>query len=226
MKQKTKVVMLPTEDESHIINDKLLGLQYNSIPLDNSLLYNPQHLYITVSQDVEPIKEGDWYIDDISSVRKSITSDEYYWKSRQDYVKIIATTDPKLTNLIIQGEEDYFNGDDGKKLNINNLVPQVQQSFLEEFVANPDGEWEVEYEEKQQFESADDYDYGFGLELKLNQDNTVNITSVKEKMYSRAEVIVLLNKYGNDVANEFHDCDCSDTEPLSFEEENWIKENL
>ena len=45
-------------------------------------------------------------------------------------------------------------------------------------------------------------------------------------MYSRAEVIVLLNKYGNDVANEFHDCDCSDTEPLSFEEENWIKENL
>tara|TARA_R110000787_G_scaffold286182_1_gene403593 strand:- start:570 stop:1223 length:654 start_codon:yes stop_codon:yes gene_type:complete len=192
MKQKTKVVMLPTEDESHIINDKLLGLQYNSIPLDNSLLYNPQHLYITVSQDVEPIKEGDWYIDDISSVRKSITSDEYYWKSRQDYVKIIATTDPKLLPVI--DESDNMKTD-------NRYVglPQLQQSFLKEFVANPDGEWEVEYEEniivtqnspilQHQGSNPEIVPHKLEYELKLNKDNTVNIISVKEKVYSLSDL--------------------------------------
>ena len=217
MKQKTKVVMLPTEDESHIINDKLLGLQYNSIPLDNSLLYNPQHLYITVSQDVEPIKEGDWYIDDISSVRKSITSDEYYWKSRQDYVKIIASTDPKLTIKVLE-----HIGRDFKEI----TIPQIKQSFLKEFVADPNGEFKIKYKKGNYSDWLDNGGSPPPMKLKLNKNNTVNITSVEEKMYSRAEVIVLLNKYGNDVANEFHDCDCSDTEPLSFEEENWIKENL
>ena len=45
-------------------------------------------------------------------------------------------------------------------------------------------------------------------------------------MYSREEVIRLLNAYGNDVANEFNDCDCSDTENFTFTEEDWIEENL
>ena len=46
---------MPTEDKSHIINDGAIGLQYNSIPLDNTLGYNPQHLYFTSDED---IKEG------------------------------------------------------------------------------------------------------------------------------------------------------------------------
>jgi hypothetical protein len=96
MNQKIQAVMLPTEDKSHIINDKLLGLQYNSIPLDNSLLYNPQHLYTTVSQDVEPIKEGDWvynsFYNEVYKFDKSI----HFGTRSSNYKKIIATTDPKL----------------------------------------------------------------------------------------------------------------------------------
>ena len=54
----------------------------------------------------------------------------------------------------------------------------------------------------------------------------VVILPTEEKMYSRKEVIELLNAYGNAVALEFSDCDCDHTEPFSFEEEDWIKENL
>ena len=36
MKNTVKVIMLPTEDKSNLINDKAIGLQYNSIPLNNT----------------------------------------------------------------------------------------------------------------------------------------------------------------------------------------------
>jgi hypothetical protein len=56
-----------------------------------------------------------------------------------------------------------------------------------------------------------------GTEIILNQDNTVNITSVEEKLYSREEVITLIKKYRSDdfVYGKEHKI---------FK--NWIKENL
>ena len=48
--------------------------------------------------------------------------------------KVVATNNPKYTDVIVQEAEDYFNGDDGKKLNTNKLVPQLDQLFLKEFV--------------------------------------------------------------------------------------------
>jgi hypothetical protein len=194
MKQPVQVIMLPTEDRTNIC---LVGKKLRYIG-DNheGFLGNWQHTYITVSQDIEPIKEGDWYIDDTNTVRQSLTNDKAYWEVRQDYVKIIATTNPKLTIKEYTGVIDESNG---VKEYLEHQIPQVPLSFLEEYVANPDGEWEVEYEKKDinPLSKTWEEDYiRFGLKHKpnwimlpkLNQDNTVNITSVEEKMYSREEV--------------------------------------
>jgi hypothetical protein len=45
--------------------------------------------YILAVSDKE-IKEGDLYLDDIHTIRKSITSVKEYWEARKDYKKIIA----------------------------------------------------------------------------------------------------------------------------------------
>ena len=52
------------------------------------------------------------------------------------------------------------------------------------------------------------------------------LIEIKKHLYTKQEVEKLLNDYGNAVGLEFSDCDCSDTERFSFEEEYWIKENL
>tara|TARA_R110000787_G_scaffold237222_1_gene343676 strand:+ start:48 stop:920 length:873 start_codon:yes stop_codon:yes gene_type:complete len=211
MKHKVKVVMLPTKYETPIrkYHNRLV---YHETPLKVSNTKNAifQHIYITVSQDVEPIKEGDWYIDDAKVLRKSITNEEYYWGSRQNYVKIIATTDPKL---IIQ-EKNQCDGcnanlplEDGihkdkqtfgiscTKHIYNKQIPQLQQSFLEEFVDNPDVEYEVEYStfpigpNGNVIGTNSDYPYN-GLisnftikyKLKLTQNNTIFINSVEENV--------------------------------------------
>jgi hypothetical protein len=102
--------MIPTHLPSRLflnkINNKLLldGDTYSDLKkiLPSS---NYQHLYITSD---EVIKEGDWYIDDANQIRKSITSDKQYWAVRQDYKKIILTTDKKLITDGVQTISDEF----------------------------------------------------------------------------------------------------------------------
>jgi len=54
------------------------------------------------------IRDGDWYLDDTNSVRKSITSDKDYWLQRPDYSKIIATInfpfDKDIPMVIVEDE--------------------------------------------------------------------------------------------------------------------------
>jgi hypothetical protein len=45
------------------------------------------------------IKEGDWYIDDIKSIRQSIISDQSYWSKRKEYKKITHSTQPLNTKF-------------------------------------------------------------------------------------------------------------------------------
>jgi hypothetical protein len=204
MKQPTKVVMLPTEIIHAIAN------YGNNLMLSRGSVVKSkveQNVYITVSQDVEPIEDC-WYYDHTDN-KIEYCKKGHGWGKEIDmsqYSKIIATTDKTLSNqLIVKG-----------KLRKNYHLPQLQQSFLKEFVANPDGEFEVNYggtiEEFQNFCSdlGFSYDSSFGwyennspghrpntstLEdkfnktLKLNQDNTVNITSVEEKMYSGIDLM-------------------------------------
>ena len=68
MKQQIKVVMLPTED--YILKCVLKGNTHGRLVINMNRdlpqkfreTFTPQHLYITISQDIEPIKEGDWCI--------------------------------------------------------------------------------------------------------------------------------------------------------------------
>ena len=237
MKQPIKVVHLPTEDQTYqvkegdyFINDsrehswgKLEALKCERITAHghawngSGIQTYINHLYITVSQDVEPIKEGDYLIHN-NVVVKCLKGEK--WLGER---KIIATTDPKLI---------YSPNWKGKEVTDCLAIPQVQQSFLKEYVSNPEGEWEVEYE----FKRVECYNYNGDhigkscscksgdfrdvYELKLNQDNTVNITSVEEKMYSRKEVESILFQYAEDEHAWFS---CK-SEVDSFN--NWIKENL
>jgi hypothetical protein len=206
MKESIKVVMQPTED----ITDTNV-FKYTDSFGDEGIFLNKEgyrsnhqnfHLHVTVSNDVEPIKEGDWYI---NTEEKNGAKNPFYGKLYranesihtvsstyiQNLRKITATTDSKLTiPYMIDGHSGLRQREANGVLQVK-LLPQVQQSFLKEFVANPDGEYEVEYYiPNSQFSvfsdnKSDNYYHGLGivgetLKLKLNQDNTVNITSVEE----------------------------------------------
>jgi hypothetical protein len=67
MKHKIQAVILPTEkvfdkniNSQIVIHNGTLKFCQSGGMLKES---KPQHLYITVSQDIEPIKVGDWYIE-------------------------------------------------------------------------------------------------------------------------------------------------------------------
>ena len=253
MKNKVEIIMLPTENKTDVIEvtmGNLKELRYvptlllENLDTDDYRLrsyQHYQHIYITVSQDVEPIKEGDWmmYIrQDGSGMFPTIFSPSLDTLKNNTDRKIIATDDP---NLKIADFPELEN-------TAYRSLPQVQQSFLKEFVANPDGEWEVEYNEacckcdtlEKELECP--YSVGdiegtcnapnlnndfYGLRLKLNQDNTINITPVKEKMIPLSKVKKLLEDsnhlsyiQGVDIGKG------SKINRNSFILEDWIKENL
>ena len=164
---------------------------------------------------------------------------------RKKIYKIIATTDPKL--VFVKQEMPS-----GKVLN---SITELSQSFLKEYVANPDGEYEIEYEVYYKGREPEDYQFTDNeavndlfkrYRLKINQDNTVNITSVeetckyikrpgascslnnnctypncKEKMYSFIETVRIANKAISDYLD--------DNEIIGRKfllKDDWIKENL
>jgi hypothetical protein len=234
MKEPVKVVMLPTEDKSQIWINNLISENDLHFEEYGRHTNTSQHLYATVSQDVEPIKAGDWCIAmDTNIIFQVSNKDLKGINNFKDlYRKIIATTDPKLTINI--WEKDYPT----EPLKIN--LPQVPQSFIEEFVANPDREFEVEYETKTLMKPADVYIEEVKTKLKLNQDNEVNIASVwylgafepsrmdmdkvksfninsvKKKRYSREEVLLLLHDLSRHLSPNNTTIDLTD----------WIKKNL
>ena len=191
MKHPIKIVMLPTEDKSLFAKciksgvfaeneGDLVLTGKHTTTLKSNDVWEYQHLYITVSQDVEPIKEGDWCIGEEGYPTNNWNAIEGF---EENYRKIIATTNSKLFTLV----ECPVRGADS---NIKYILPQVQQSFLKEFVKNPNGEYEVEYKDWCDYD--DDDPSGLDrpdLRLIVNQDNTVNITSVEDKnIYTAKEV--------------------------------------
>jgi hypothetical protein len=222
MKHKIQTFLLPTEDKTHILKHATSTPLYyydNLKEANDKKMYCNQHLYITVSQDVEPIKES-WVYDPI--IKKVFFIDSIIGIPNKVF-KIIASDDPKLTSM-----KDYHgeNTDDITKQCYNG-VPQIQQSFLKEFVANPDGVFEVEYEmvlpdcprNRCSIPHCSCVDVS---KLKLNQDNTVNITFVEEKMYSKTDIVNGMK------AMNFHIINTTtmkgqDAKAWSI---NWIKENL
>jgi len=241
MKNKAQVVMLPTEDNSPIaiIGDSKTPSYLDDMYKRTSFSIT-QHIYITVSQDVEPIKVGDLFIvGDSTTIHKCVgfnstndlESDNHLCYTNEACRKIIATTDPKLLKYVGENYNCKIYNCQITRIEGKNYqkIPQLQQSFLEEFIANSNGEWEVEYDEwwGTDMEVKEDYP-----KLKLNQDNTVNITSVEEKMYSKDELTDAFNS-----AREFNSQDGvvdihiiadlpKDLSPKYSTIEDWIKENL
>jgi len=218
MKHKIQVAMLPTEYITPIVlHSTGLDKVYHSVDSAQNAVLNIggvcQYLYITVPQDVEPIKEGDWCIFN-GKVLAQATSRHGELGNPFNRRKIIATNDPKLTVETELGAY-YRNGIGGAK-----KIPQLQQSFLKEFVANPDGEFEVEYEKIWVGYEPDEHDSDFQQKqyqyyLKLNQDNEVTITSVEEKMYCLEDLEQSCMYFANT------------TYVWTMEEvKDWIKENL
>jgi hypothetical protein len=247
MKHRIKVVMLPTEDITGIVlhSTGLDPFYTNSVKdrVDNLRAVKDiggvsQYLYATISQDVEPIKKGDYAIHKTFGlgIIKNVYGQECFvtlprnigdgsvttpWERNIPNIKkVIASTNTKLVQKKTVIGKDEIN-------NIYNpvLLPQLQQSLLKEFIANPDGKFEVEYMttsccgkshiyESECQENCEHYPIAI---IKLNQDNTVNITSVENKIYNAKEVKILIKKY----ALEEHLIEGSSSKIL-----NWIKENL
>tara|TARA_R110000851_G_scaffold280281_1_gene433591 strand:+ start:734 stop:1417 length:684 start_codon:yes stop_codon:yes gene_type:complete len=225
-KEPIKVVMLPTEkvfdkniNSQIVIHNGTLKFCQSGGMLKES---EPQHLYITVSQDVEPIKEGDWcYHINSMEIIKYPKGGFPIGHAR----KIIATTDSKL----LKEHDDSVPIPRMKSTGI----AQLQQSFLKEFVANPNGEYEVGYNDTCDVErgqcccSERDVDCELhSLKLKLNQDNTVKITSVEEKMYSLKQIRLTFqagSRRGYCQRSIMSNIGATCEEP---DEEGWIKENL
>jgi hypothetical protein len=146
MKQPIHEVMLPTEDASNIainLSDGKFIYTPKTVKYPYQDIVQNQHIYITISQDVEPIKEGDWCIDVVSNYiyKAGLAPKINEWENQR---KIIATTDPKLTKCSMCGMEDGEHKLSCKTPSLRTCIPQVSQTFLEEFVKNPNGKWEVE----------------------------------------------------------------------------------
>lgn len=212
MKKSVEIILLPTNTYTGVVLhstglDNMLHTKESAKKAVLDIGGQHQNVYVTVSQDIENPKNGDWcsYTHPDSPDRVMITQIKNWNYTRKEpnyavrhtegygvvegYRKIIATTDSKLLKEINIpfGQPNHhtntFNGTiiqrSGKHYT---FLPQLSQPFLKEFVSNPSGKWEVEYEECH-FICAK----GLGTSdcvniccqspnLKINEDNTVNIT--------------------------------------------------
>ena len=97
--KRCKVIMLPTNDNDveASIYTNLVGRLY-SFPFQPKHFqenFKGHHLYI-LSKD--PIKVGDWYLYDGSVVKQETDLSSKFVKDRVRHEKIIATTDPVISN--------------------------------------------------------------------------------------------------------------------------------
>jgi hypothetical protein len=168
MKQEAQIVMLPTED----INAPVCIYNRDGIPTTDTHTLAPhtnQHLYITVSQEIEPIKEGDWYLFEGHTIIKH--GDISLHKSDR---KIIATTDTKLgIPCKCESKCDLCTGE--------HVLYGIHQSFIEEF-------WWMVCIDKVMVE-YELFSVHIGYKLKVNSDNTINISLIEEKMYSGIDLM-------------------------------------
>ena len=249
MLKKCKIVMLPTNEKSSIINldnEELFHIdQY--VPKLNK---GNTHLYI-ISDD--EIKEGDWFINnykeevfqcvDEAHAKTLKATSEYGWK------KIIATTN---TSLFIETPnqcdgckskiplDDYIHRNEKEigmacsKDKYRDYLPQPSQQFIQKYIeeynkGNIIDSIMVEYElisNEEYFLNTINPDENvpyFDENLKINpKDNSLNIKKIKDS-YTREEVI----EFGNKVKEYCKDGWKPDSlHRVFFEWDKWIEENL
>ena len=220
--KKAKVVMLPTNEKSSIINldnEELFHIdQY--VPKLNK---GNTHLYI-ISDD--EIKEGDWMIRDNEQPTK--VTPNFFWDFGVRYFKIIATTDEslKIDNDITNQTSAIWDKTDVKRVIIGSKsLPKPSDSFIKKYIeeynkGNVITDVLVEYElisNEEYFLNTINPDENvpyFDENLKINpKDNTITIRKVKDS-WNREEIL-------NDIEQAI-------IQGLDIGQyrDKWIKENL
>jgi len=127
MKKEIKIHRIETRDSSNILTTTMGAFKYSEIRFKPDVNFNAHHLYATVSQEVEPIKEGDWYYNNIGNrIYKCNDSQLYEGDSR----KIIATTDKKLT---VTKSATGYTETRSRTFTSTKPITGVQQSFIKEY---------------------------------------------------------------------------------------------
>ena len=215
--QYCNVVMLPTNEKSNLLLNSFNGrlATENNNPLhEKSKQWEYQHIYITSNEE---IKTGDWCEDNGSIYQIKDKNHLLTILNFGNSKKIIATT-----NLLLK----IHKFKKGVLKNLEYNLPQLPQQFIEKFIEaynNNVGIDEVLVEnEKATYEkwikngATPVFDT-----LKVNSDNTINIKLIKEN-YTRAELIKLLNEFGEHVCYELLGHRLS----MIGELNKWAEENL
>jgi len=187
-----KVHMLATED-GVIFKNRATGTLVMKIPNIAKKLYPAQHLYFT---NDEEIKEGDSYLDTqtntvyrCDSHKESLSTDDF-----DEFRKIIATTDPKLTTCK-DGKDDK-----GFRTFKLNIIPQPSQAFIKAYCEQGGiDEVDVEYEYRKVWDKRTEELLEKYLLLKVDTiHNTITTHRIIEKMYSIDDIEAYCDKYPND----------------------------
>jgi len=180
-RKRVQVHMLPTEDASciafHKLKEEEPGLFYSTKPSIEKAFDN-QHLYFTTDEE---IKKGDWYL--LGNTPRQSTGD--LGKPDTKWLKIIASTDPKLTRpgkFHITKKFEY-------------KLPQPSQAFVKAYCEQGGiDEVDVEYASI----PADRAPNGWDVFLKVDMYNTITTHRIIEKMYSIDDIEAYCDKYPND----------------------------
>jgi hypothetical protein len=232
MKQRKKIIMLPSEtgimSKCKISYSEDVGLAFNKGDLrmdtdGHKDWWENQHLYILSDEE---IKEGDWVLWFWDGGQIGVTEPQKYLGGEQvlnnGHKKIIATTDPHL--FVNAGEETIARASGfSQTFTKKEMLPQIPQHIIEAYVKNPFDEVEVEYEPSVfgEYDGEIIYNWDDEENPKLNQDGTLAVSLVEEKMYSRDEV--------EELCRNSHLLGMKETlpgypKPETIDE--WIKENL
>lgn len=178
--------MLPTEDASciafHKLKEEEPGLFYSTKPSIEKAFDN-QHLYFTTDEE---IKKGDWYL--LGNTPRQSTGD--LGKPDTKWLKIIASTDPKLTTCK-DGKDDK-----GFRTFELNIIPQPSQAFTKAYCEQGGiDEVDVEYEtiHIQDYARTPNSSLPPIVELptdilKVDSHNTITTHRIKDS-WSKEEVI-------------------------------------
>lgn len=192
-----------------------LDQSYNDTPRSLDPFYDnilPQHLYVVSD---EQIKVGDWVY-----IHNGMLSFEHIVKCNKlninaintlSHGKIIATTNPKC-EITPKFDENSVNIKWISTKTITKL-PQIPEDFIKTYVneynnGNIIKEVMVEIEQHQLFIKPEDAyefesrafkqpfttNYKDSWRVKVNLDNTINISLVKEITHNRSEVLDILKK--------------------------------
>jgi hypothetical protein len=192
MLKKAQVHMLST-DIGNITETSTGGLLFSKYPYKPSnITGQPQHLYFTTDEE---IKEGDWVLDmnfmlkDRKPYKVLASSDLSYLNHPKKLIfKIVATTNPELW----WDMDRYSLDEEDRQVQGVIMIPKIGLDFVEAQVKKQGDIKEVNLE----YKAIDGgfWDMPTVYTLNLRSNGTVIIHPIKEKMYSRTEMLAACSR--------------------------------